>query len=129
MEPQKQYIDKLAWIYLKDRKILSTRSKGKGAYYIPGGKRDGNETDIQALTREAKEELSVELISETIKKFGVFEAQAHGNAIWIVNPQTIASRDFSGGEATRLFEVLLTAGASAAHSWLELIAKLHKSSE
>ena len=35
-------IDKIAFIYLKDKKILSTLSKGKDAYYIPGGKRDGN---------------------------------------------------------------------------------------
>lgn len=38
-------IDKIAFIYLKNGKILSTLSKGKDAYYIPGGKREGSETD------------------------------------------------------------------------------------
>lgn len=30
-------IDKLAWIYLKDRRVLSTRSVDKDVYYLPGG--------------------------------------------------------------------------------------------
>ena len=33
-------IDKVAFLYLQDGKILSTRSKGKDKYYIPGGKRE-----------------------------------------------------------------------------------------
>jgi len=44
-------IDKLAYIHIVDRKILSTRSKGKTKYYIPGGKREAGETDWQALFR------------------------------------------------------------------------------
>lgn len=74
----KTYIDKLAFIDIKDKKILSTLSKGKDVWYIPGGKRDGNETDNQALIREVKEELTVDLIPDTIKHYGTFEAQAHG---------------------------------------------------
>lgn len=74
----KSYIDKLAWIYIKDKKILSTRSKGKDAWYIPGDKREGQETNIEALLREIKEELTIDLIPETISLYGVFEAQAHG---------------------------------------------------
>lgn len=72
------YIDKLAWIYVKDGKILSTRSAGKDMWYIPGGKREGNETDEQALVREIREELSVDLTPETMRHYGTFEAQAHG---------------------------------------------------
>lgn len=47
-----ELIDKLAWIYIKDKKILSTRSKGKDAWYIPGGKRELGESDHEALFRE-----------------------------------------------------------------------------
>jgi len=36
-------IDKLAWIEIKDGKILSTKSFGKEKYYIPGGKREAAE--------------------------------------------------------------------------------------
>ncbi len=72
------YIDKLAFIDLKEKKILSTLSLGKSVWYIPGGKRESGESDQEALIREVKEELSVQLISETITHYGTFEAQAHG---------------------------------------------------
>ncbi len=72
------FIDKLAYIEIVDSKILVTLSKGKDTWYIPGGKRDKGETDSEALIREVKEELMVDLIPDTIEKYGVFEAQAHG---------------------------------------------------
>lgn len=72
------YIDKLAFIDIRDRKVLSTLSRGKDVWYIPGGKRENGETDAQALIREAKEELSVNLIPESLQLYGVFEAPAHG---------------------------------------------------
>jgi len=75
----KKFIDKLAYIHIQDRKILMSLSKGKSTWYIPGGKRDKGESDVKALTREVKEELSVNLISKSITKYGVFEAQAHGH--------------------------------------------------
>lgn len=74
----KTYIDKLAYILLKDGKVLTTLSKGKDTWYIPGGKREGDETDQDALSREVKEELTVTLIPGTIRHYGTFEAQAHG---------------------------------------------------
>jgi 8-oxo-dGTP pyrophosphatase MutT (NUDIX family) len=75
---QKSYIDKLAFIDIKDKKLLSTLSKGKDTWYIPGGKREEGETDEQALVREVKEELSVDITPESIVPYGTFEAQAHG---------------------------------------------------
>ncbi len=75
---EKTYIDKLAFVELKDRKVLETCSYGKDKWYIPGGKREVGESDQAALIREVKEELQVNLIPETIKFYGVFEAQAHG---------------------------------------------------
>ena len=65
-------IDKIAFIYLKENKILSTLSKGKDTYYIPGGKRENNETDEETLIRECKEELSIKIKKETIKYYGTF---------------------------------------------------------
>lgn len=75
---QKTYIDKLAFIELRDGKILETRSKGKDKWYIPGGKREAGESDVQALVREIKEELMVDVLPDTMELYGVFEAQAHG---------------------------------------------------
>jgi 8-oxo-dGTP pyrophosphatase MutT (NUDIX family) len=71
-------IDKLAWLRVEDGRILSTRSFGKDTYYIPGGKRDGDESDVDALCREIREELNVELDRSTLQFAGKFEAQAHG---------------------------------------------------
>ncbi len=75
-----QTIDKLAWVHIVDRKILSTRTRGRDTYYIPGGKREGQETDCQALIREIKEELSIDLVPAAMVFVGTFEGQAHGQA-------------------------------------------------
>jgi 8-oxo-dGTP diphosphatase len=76
----KNIIDKLAFIYIKDNQVLVTLSKGKDVWYIPGGKREGRETDLETLTREIKEELSVDLVQGSVSHFGTFEAPAHGKA-------------------------------------------------
>ena len=48
-------IDKIALIYVKDKRILCTLSKGKDIYYLPGGKREKDESDTDTLIRECKE--------------------------------------------------------------------------
>lgn len=89
-------IDKIAFIYLKDGKILSTLSKGKDTYYIPGGKRETDETDEETLIRECKEELSIEIKRNSIKYYGTFEAQAHGKAEGIMVKMTCYMAEFEG---------------------------------
>ena len=89
-------IDKVAFLCLKDGKILSTRSKGKDKYYIPGGKREGQETDIGTLVREVKEELSVDIVESTAAFYGAFEAQAHGKEEGTVVRMTCYTADFTG---------------------------------
>jgi 8-oxo-dGTP diphosphatase len=72
-------IDKIALIIIENGKILSTKSIGKNKYYIPGGKREKNETDHETLVREIKDELSVDILQETIEYVGTFIAQADGD--------------------------------------------------
>jgi len=102
------FIDKLAYIYLDSQKqILVTLSQRKNTWYIPGGKREGNETDQQALIREVKEELSVDLIAKTIKLYGIFEAQAHGKSEGTIVRMTCYMAGFDGdikpsGEIARI---------------------------
>lgn len=79
-----QYIDKLAFIEIRGRKILVTLSKGKDIWYIPGGKREAGESDVQALEREVKEELSVVIDMQSVKPYGVFTAQAHGKPVGVM---------------------------------------------
>jgi len=91
----KKFIDKLAFIHIQDKKILMSLSKGKSTWYIPGGKRENGESDIDALSREIKEELSVKLTPESIKKFGVFEAQAHGHPEGTIVRMTCYTAEFT----------------------------------
>jgi 8-oxo-dGTP diphosphatase len=93
---EKSYIDKLAFIEIRDRKVLETRSYGKDKWYIPGGKRESGESDQEALIREIKEELLADLIPETIKHYGTFEAQAHGKPEGTVVRMTCYTADYSG---------------------------------
>jgi len=89
-------IDKIAYINLKDGQILSTRSKGKSKYYIPGGKREKGESDEATLIREIKEELDVQIIESSIKYFGTFKAQAHGHEDGIIVKMTCYEADYKG---------------------------------
>ncbi|MEP7107820.1 MAG: NUDIX domain-containing protein [Ferruginibacter sp.] len=89
-------IDKLAWIELKNKSILSTRSKGKDKYYIPGGKRETGENDEQALLREIKEELNVDLVPGTLDFFGIFLAQAHSHPEGTMVQMTCYTATYSG---------------------------------
>ncbi|WP_231576219.1 NUDIX hydrolase [Hymenobacter sp. DG25B] len=89
-------IDKIAWLHLHEGRLLSTRSRGKDRYYIPGGKREAGETDEQTLLREIREELTVHLYPPSIRYQGTFEAPAHGHPSGIRVQMTCYSADYSG---------------------------------
>lgn len=67
-------IDTVAWVRVDNGRILVARPRGKDVFYIPGGKREGGETDRQALCREITEELTVTLLPGTIRQAGTYEA-------------------------------------------------------
>jgi 8-oxo-dGTP diphosphatase len=67
-------IDTVAWVRLEDGRILCARPRGKDVFYIPGGKREGAETDLQTLLREIAEELTVALLPDTVQHVGTYEA-------------------------------------------------------
>ncbi|MEO1263519.1 MAG: NUDIX domain-containing protein [Bacteroidota bacterium] len=104
-------IDKLAWIEIQDKKILSTRSKGKEVYYIPGGKRETGESDHVALIREIKEELSVDLIADSLKYLGTWEAQAHSHPAGVLVRMTCYTGKYTG--------TLAPAAEIAGMAWLD----------
>ena len=67
-------IDKIGGIILCNRKILVVRKRTKDnreEFIIPGGKREGRETDFETLSRELAEEIQVRLIST--QPFGGFD--------------------------------------------------------
>jgi 8-oxo-dGTP diphosphatase len=67
-------IDTVAWVRLEDGRILCGRPRGKDVFFIPGGKREGSETDLQTLLREIAEELTVALLPDTVRHVGTYEA-------------------------------------------------------
>lgn len=66
-------IDTVAWVRLEHDRILCARPREKDVFYIPGGKREGTETDLQTLRREIAEELTVTLLPETVRHVGTYE--------------------------------------------------------
>jgi len=114
-----QYIDKVAWIQIQDRKVLGALSQGKTTYYFPGGKREGNESDSACLIREIKEELSVDLLPETIRFMGVFEAPADGRSPEILVRMRCYFADYSG--------TLHPASEIDSYQWLSYADKLKTS--
>ena len=71
-------IDTVAWVRVENGRILCARPRGKEIFYIPGGKREGAESDLQTLRREITEELAVTLIPETIQHAATYEAEQPG---------------------------------------------------
>lgn len=76
--------------------ILSTKSKGKSKYYIPGGKREAEETDHETLIKEIQEELSVDIISESIEYVGTFKAQSDGAVEGVIVKMTCYKANYFG---------------------------------
>ncbi|HEV2937129.1 MAG TPA: NUDIX domain-containing protein [Streptosporangiaceae bacterium] len=68
-------VDTVAWVRLEGGRILCARPRGKDIFYIPGGKREGAESDLQVLLREIAEELTVALRPETVRHVGTYEAE------------------------------------------------------
>lgn len=72
-------IHKAAGIIIRDRRLLVERSKGKDVFVAPGGKLEPGETARQALRRELKEELQLDVTEADFEEFGTFYAEAAGS--------------------------------------------------
>jgi 8-oxo-dGTP diphosphatase len=103
-------VDKIAFIQTKNGQLLSTKSKGKSKYYIPGGKRSAGETDEQTLVREISEELSVQINKQTIEYVGTFKAQSDGATDGVLVKMTCYKAEYEG--------VLKAANEIAEIKWL-----------
>lgn len=74
-------------IVLKEEKLLLAFSKNKKAWYLPGGKIDAGETTHQAIIREIKEELNLDLQPELLTFYGHITAAAYGEQQNIIMEQ------------------------------------------
>lgn len=69
-------IYKSAGIIIHNRKLLFTRAQGMEFFIDPGGKIEEGETAEQALVRELKEELSIDVNESDLEFFGEYTAEA-----------------------------------------------------
>lgn len=91
------FIDTVAWVCLDNGRILCARPRGKDIFYIPGGKREGAESDLQTLLREITEELTVALRPGTVTHVGTYEAhQPDGHPDGAVVRMSCYVGDYSG---------------------------------
>ena len=74
-------------VIVKQEKLLLAFSSNKQAWYLPGGKIDNNETAIEALIREVKEELNIELEKSRLKFYTHISAQAFGETTGVIMEQ------------------------------------------
>ncbi|MFD8459232.1 NUDIX domain-containing protein [Streptomyces antimycoticus] len=89
-------IDTVAWVRIEDGRILCARPRGKDVFYIPGGKREGAESDLETLVREIKEEVTVLLDPKTVVHVGTYEAGAPGIPDGTVVRMACYTAEYSG---------------------------------
>ncbi|TRV78596.1 NUDIX domain-containing protein [Streptomyces sp. 130] len=74
---QQRTLDSVGWISCEGGRLLVVRTKGRDAFYLPGGKLEPGESPEEALVREVREELGLKLQSSTLVHFGTVSAPAH----------------------------------------------------
>ncbi|MEE1927226.1 NUDIX domain-containing protein [Streptomyces sp. TRM 70351] len=89
-------IDTVAWLHLHDGRVLATRSAGKRLFYVPGGKRNPGESDLDTLVREAAEELTVTLDADSARHFGTYRAAADGHGVGVTVTMACYTAGFRG---------------------------------
>jgi len=99
VKPVRNLIETVAWVRVAEGKILCARSRGKDVFYIPGGKREPGETELDTLLREIKEELTVDLLPDTARHVGTYREQAHAHADGVVVVMSCYTADFQGTPA------------------------------
>ncbi|MFD4560103.1 NUDIX domain-containing protein [Streptomyces sp. NPDC058469] len=67
--------EKVAWVLVRNERVLVTRNRGVDVFYFPGGKREPGESDAQTLAREIDEELQSRVDTATMVHVGTFETR------------------------------------------------------
>jgi 8-oxo-dGTP diphosphatase len=60
-------VEKVAWVLVRDGRLLVVRNHGRDLFYLPGGRRETGEIDSETLVREVREELGVTIDPSTMQ--------------------------------------------------------------
>jgi 8-oxo-dGTP pyrophosphatase MutT (NUDIX family) len=72
-------VEKVAWVLVRDGRLLVARNHGRDLFYLPGGRREPGETDSETLVREVREELSVTIDPSTMQLVAEVTAPRDGS--------------------------------------------------
>jgi mutator protein MutT len=89
-------IYKAGGIIIKDKKLLTVRSVGTKFFIDPGGKIEAGETAEQAVIRELKEEISIDVSPADLEPFGDFTAEAANHPGKQVHMQVFMVKKWQG---------------------------------
>lgn len=78
-----------------EHQVLLVRKKGTDAFMFPGGKIEGEESSLQALSRELGEELSADLSANCFDELGSFQDIAANEPGFEVNANVFVT-NFNG---------------------------------
>ncbi|MFC6065040.1 NUDIX hydrolase [Streptomyces ochraceiscleroticus] len=85
----------VAWLHIRDGRLLSVRTRGNDTFYLPGGKYEPGETAAEALSRELAEEIGVRVPADKLTEAFTVHDEAHGRA-----GRRLHMTCFTGGPAT-----------------------------
>ncbi|MFF8814144.1 NUDIX hydrolase [Streptomyces pactum] len=85
-------LDSVAWLCVRDGRLLSVRTRGRDVFYLPGGKYEPGETAAEALVRELAEEVGVEVAPGSLTEAFTIHDVAHGQ-----DGRPLRMRCFTGG--------------------------------
>lgn len=63
---------------LRDRRMLMVTARGRDVLYLPGGKMNDGESATDAVARETREEVAVDLERGSVRELFTVVTQAHG---------------------------------------------------
>ena len=71
-------MEKIAWVVIRDGRLLVARNQGREKFYLPGGRQEPGETDAQTLAREIAEELTAVIVESTMRHVATVTADRDG---------------------------------------------------
>ncbi|WP_291591219.1 NUDIX hydrolase [Comamonas sp. UBA7528] len=80
-----------ACLFNAQGQLLTVRKRGTQAWMLPGGKRNGEETPLQALVRELQEELQITMAAADFAPLGQFSAIAANEACTQVHAHVLVA--------------------------------------